>query len=57
MACGTCGGRGRQRCTWVWTSAPDGDGHVDRVVYASEVAARAKAIRAGGSFTCVPQGG
>lgn len=46
MACGSCGRRAReQNFEFVWT---DGE---TTVVYAREIVARQKVIRAGGSYT------
>ena len=47
MAC-TC--RGRSTNKYVWTSDPDENGQTDMVVYDSEIQAKAKVLRVGGSY-------
>lgn len=45
-----CACRGRSRAKYVWTSLPDENGQTDTVVYDTEIQAKAKVLRKGGSY-------
>lgn len=48
-----CGCKKRKKVSYVWTSEPNEDGATETVSYATEIQAKAKVIRAGGSYTTV----
>lgn len=49
-----CACKGRKSATYVWTSAPDAvTGATETMTYPTEIQAKAKVIRQGGSY--VPQ--
>jgi hypothetical protein len=49
-----CACKGRKSTKYVWTSAPDETGQTETMTYSTEIQAKAKVIRMGGSY--VPQG-
>lgn len=45
-----CACKGRSNTKYLWTSEPAEDGSVDSTIYDSEVRAKAKVLRHGGSY-------
>lgn len=45
-----CGCKRKTSAQFVWTSDPDAEGKTEQVVYSTEIEARAKVIRKGGTY-------